>query len=127
MKMSERERQNKLEQGMTVADLVEHLQSYDQDSPVFFVCNYGDYHRTQQALPVEHVEEATRAALVESAYSNSGLALVDGDDDKNYYCNKCDEEWTVTTCPKCKERCVDEAGNPADDYDDENLPVVILQ
>lgn len=42
---------------------------------MLIVCDYGDYHHTQQALPVAEIIDCDSGSLVESAYSNSGLAL----------------------------------------------------
>lgn len=65
---------------LTVGQLRAALKHLDQDAPVFFTCNYGDYHRTEQALPLCDPEEYTREDLESSAYSHSGLAVVDSDD-----------------------------------------------
>lgn len=48
---------------------------HGEETPVAFVCNYGDYHRTMQALPfVEY--RAEMATVVESSYSESGFAAL---------------------------------------------------
>ena len=65
-----------LRNACTVADLIAELESMDQDAIVLFACDYGDYHHTQQALPVASVQELSdEEVLVESAYSRSGLAI----------------------------------------------------
>ncbi len=116
-----------LESALTVEDLICELEAMPKDARVLFACDYGDITHTQQALPVESINERGGTSLVDSAYSRSGVAFVEADDldEKGYYCPACDEEWTITICPKCKGRCVDEAGNPVDD-DDESATVVIL-
>lgn len=76
--------ERKLQNCMTVADLKLQLESLDPDAKVLFVCDYGDYCHTQQALPVEQIYEGDepQEQLVKSAYSKSGLALVDDEDDE---------------------------------------------
>lgn len=93
--------QRVLEKALTVADLISMLGDFDADSPVLFACNYGDYHSTRQALPVEVVDAVEQRNLVESAYSHSGIAVV-GDDGEPT------------------------DGEPTDDDDDELMPVVVL-
>lgn len=76
----------RLRNGMTVEDLIATLQDCNPNAVVLFTCDYGDYHHTQQALPVQECDRILHGqALVESAYSRSGLALEeadDGDDDQ---------------------------------------------
>lgn len=77
--MSDRLRRNS---GMTVGDLIERLQQLDAEAPVFFVCDYGDYCHTQQALPVNDVEVKQSSQFeTDSGYSNSGIALKREHDD----------------------------------------------
>lgn len=64
---------------MTVRELIDALESEDENALVYFVCDYGDHHHTQQALPVKTVESGH--TLEKSAYSRSGLALKDIDHD----------------------------------------------
>lgn len=72
--------ERKLKNGITVAELIEQLQASDPDAKVLFVCDYGDYHHTQQALPVSEVRGIEYGEnVVESAYSQSGLALYQED------------------------------------------------
>ncbi len=67
---------------MTVAELIEALQDCDPDAIPLFTVDYGDYHHTQQALPVKECEGLTYGQfVVESAYSQSGMALVEDEDD----------------------------------------------
>jgi len=47
----------KMKQALTVSQLMEQLERMDPDAKVVFVCDYGDYHHTQQALPVLEVDE----------------------------------------------------------------------
>jgi hypothetical protein len=75
--------ERKLRQGLTVADLIAELEGMNPDAKVVFVCDYGDYTHTQQALPVETIEATGAAAycLTTSAYSRSGLALAEMEED----------------------------------------------
>jgi hypothetical protein len=70
---------------LTAAELIEALGAVPPEARVVFVCDYGDYCHTQQALPVRDVTdlEEEGGRLVESAYSQSGVALdrPDPDDD----------------------------------------------
>ena len=62
--------------GMTVADLLAELSRLDPESVVLIQSNYGDYHNTQQLLPIEEVAEAdTRNVVDNSGYSHSGWAF----------------------------------------------------
>ena len=126
---SKQEIERTLQNAMTVRDLIEQLQSLDPDSPVLFACNYGDYHNTQQALPVGDVEEHEASDLSTSAYSHSGLALTDELDKglDGSYCKACDEEYDgITTCPTCGAACVGEDGKPIDANDDDDQPPVVI-
>ena len=75
---------------MTAAQLIERLQECDPDAPVLFTCNYGDYGRTMQALPIAEIDEYLSTDITASAYSNSGLEFgSDGigqgeDDDESF-------------------------------------------
>ena len=70
-----------LKQAHTAGQLIEMLEDADPDARVFFVCSYGDYHNTQQALPASEVLEHESDVLHESAYSQSGIAYTDPDAD----------------------------------------------
>lgn len=112
---------------MTVRDLIDYLQTQDQDAPVFFGCDYGDYHHTQQALPVCEVNEHESGDLRNGAYSQSGLALNKGDEETGSYCEQCDEEYDdVAICPKCHNQCVGEDGQPFGDSDEDTFSIVVL-
>lgn len=64
---------------MTKAELIEALDHVDDDSPIVFVCDYGDYCHTMQALGITVVTDDQ--FLEKSAYSHSGMALIEGEVD----------------------------------------------
>lgn len=66
---------------LTVRALRELLENEDDDALVVFTTNYGDYHRTAQALTLDG--EIEEGIAVKSAYSNSGYALADDDEDQD--------------------------------------------
>ena len=70
---------DKIDNGMTAAMLIESLQDMHPDAIPLFVCSYGDYGSTQQALPITEIEAMTTNELAESAYSQSGVALISDD------------------------------------------------
>jgi hypothetical protein len=75
--------ERKLRNALTVAQLIKQLQSEPPDAVVLFTCDYGDITHTRQALPVKRVDEIDSCEFIEeSAYSQSGLALQDGDEDE---------------------------------------------
>lgn len=87
--MAQRNYQGETMRTITKAELIEALEELDDDDKVIFTTDYGDYHSTQQALPISgRVEEVS---ITKSAYSNSGFALVDdndedeNDEDETYY------------------------------------------
>jgi hypothetical protein len=67
---------------MTVAQLRQELERFDDDALVVFANDYGDRSHTMQIGGIETVSESK---IRESAYSQSGFALPhedeDGDDD----------------------------------------------
>lgn len=65
---------------ITVRELKALLEDQDEDREVIFSTDYGDYHRTPQALPM--AGEIEEVAIVKSAYSNSGFAVLSEDDDQ---------------------------------------------
>ena len=68
---------------LTVAELIKHLEELPSDAFVCFVCPYGDYSNTSQALPVKSAHELERDEyLGETGYSQSGLALYQHDEDE---------------------------------------------
>ena len=83
-----REVKNIIDTGMTVSQMMEMLGEMQQDAIVFFSCNYGDHSRTQQALPIESIEESEVKYLYDTAYSQSGIALREDqgseEDDEEY-------------------------------------------
>lgn len=122
-----REVQDAIRDGLTVEELIERLQELDPKAKVLFACDYGDYCHTQQALPVEMVEDFyTTNSLSPSGYSQSRIALDDHEEETEFYCEACDEMWNHATCPKCKNVCVTEDGEKADAKTDSH-PIVILK
>lgn len=72
-----------IESAMTVEDVLEALEGLDPKTRVLFVCSYGDYHRTQQALPVtEIIPYCSSSDFAESGYSTSGIALIEDNCDE---------------------------------------------
>ena len=81
-----------LRRALTVSDLIEQLQEMPEDAIPLFVCDYGDYHHTQQALPVMAVAALeSLETVVESAYSQSGLAINSADEEDEEEVAACDE------------------------------------
>lgn len=76
-----REIVSRINSAFTKKQLLEELEFIDDDALVLFVCDYGDHHHTQQALPVSEAEEMLVRDLSTSAYSHSGVALPDDDPD----------------------------------------------
>lgn len=76
-KTDQDERDHVLERSLTVRQLIEELQDQDPDARVLFACDYGDYHHTQQTLTVGSTEEFDTSNLRTSGYSQSGLALIE--------------------------------------------------
>ena len=72
-----------LERGLTAAQLIEKLQDMPADAVPVFACDYGDHTHTQQIFPITEVEELNQSGftLRESAYSQSGVALREVDED----------------------------------------------
>ena len=65
-----------LSRGLTAAQLIEALSEMHPDAVPLFVLDYGDICHTQQALPVTEVRGLEESEfVVESAYSDSGIAL----------------------------------------------------
>lgn len=63
---------------MTVAQLIEELQSFNPDSIVVFTSDYGDHSHTEQIHFPNSVDELDDWEGVErTAYSASGYALAD--------------------------------------------------
>jgi len=88
-----REVEHQMEAAYTVRQLREELEGADPDARVFFTCNYGDYHNTPQALPVgEIIEDLDTNSLAESAYSQSGVRLIEDDDGQGPRAEEADED-----------------------------------
>jgi len=66
-----------LEDALTVGQMRMMLASFDEDMPMVFTSDFGDYHHTQQVHVAADVEEMDRSCFVKSAYSTSGFAFVD--------------------------------------------------
>lgn len=65
---------------ITVAELIKRLEGEDPEARVIFSTNYGDFSRTEQALPLRgNFDEVT---IEKSAYSNSGFAVASDDEDE---------------------------------------------
>ena len=77
---------------MTVRDLIEALRDCDRDALVVFSTTYGDYGDTMQALPVETVDELDDCELLtETAYSRSGVSIVNAFETGEYDEDETDE------------------------------------
>ena len=101
-------------QTLTVGQLREMLEDYDENTPVFLGAEYGDYHHTVQALTITEVVEASEGQLAESGYSRSRVAFIgEGSDEGESYCDECNEMLDgYEICPKCGGVCVNENGEP---------------
>jgi len=119
--------ENVMNRTMTVGQLREMLENYDENTPVFMTANYGDICRTIQALVIEDVVEASEGQLSESGYSHSGVAW-NGEDanDCEAYCEQCDDMFDgMEKCPCCGTRMVAEDGEPW--TASEGQPILILK
>ena len=83
---------HQLQNALTVRQLIETLEGEDPNAVVVFACDYGDLSHTQQAIPVESAEKLYDK-IRESAYSQSGLAVCDGDDEDE--CELSDDEQNI--------------------------------
>ena len=68
--------QRLLDKAKTVGELRAMLERYDDETPVFFSYNYGDYQRTDVAEPVSRAEEC---AVEYSAYHRAMKVFRDDD------------------------------------------------
>lgn len=70
-------------QALTAAEVIELLQEAPPNAIVMFTCDYGDRGRTKQLLPVTEVTVPQEESwlMYESAYSNSGIAIQECDED----------------------------------------------
>lgn len=64
---------------ITVAELIEILQEAEPTARVIFSTDYGDHTHTEQALPL--CGEIEEVLITKTAYSNSGFAIVDAEDE----------------------------------------------
>ncbi len=62
---------------ITVRQLLDLLEDESPDAKVIFSADYGDYHHTEQALPIRG--ELDTVTIEESAYSNSGFAIAESE------------------------------------------------
>jgi hypothetical protein len=71
-----------LERAMSARQMIEEIKEQvdDLDAPVVLVSNYGDHHGTMQALPLMSVSLVDSVKFCESGYSQSGVAICDGED-----------------------------------------------
>ena len=88
-----------LNRGITVAELIEALQSQSPTARVVFAADYGDISHTVQALVVKDVEAVDFNDISETGYSQSGLCIFNSsgelDSDDEIYAAKQDEEQVV--------------------------------
>lgn len=78
----------KLENALTVRELIECLENLPDNAVVLFTCDYGDHCHTEQALPVSHVDQLSEPdTIVESGYSHSGLKVRRPDGNGDYIHN----------------------------------------
>lgn len=121
--------QNLLDHALTAEELIEQLKQLPGEARVLFVCDYGDYCHTQQALQVETVEEVDATQFGTSAYSQSKLEHTEAaDHDDETYCEKCDSFHAgVVQCPKCGGDLVDEDGETVTTVAGNGAPVIILK
>jgi hypothetical protein len=103
-----------IDETMTVGQLRELLEQYDENMPVFFATGYGDYGRTIQALTITEEIASTTSQLRDSAYSHSKVAFIaDSDEEGGAYCPQCEDEFVgMEKCPCCGTRMVAEDGEP---------------
>ena len=66
---------------MTVGEVRDLLADYDDSMKVVFAADYGDHSHTMQALAVG---SADLGHVTETAYSNSGFAVLDEDSDEAF-------------------------------------------
>ena len=67
---------HKIGHSLTVKELRDELENFPDDAVVLIVSDYGDHCHTQQAQPIESIDElGCSEVLEESAYSHSGIAL----------------------------------------------------
>lgn len=78
--MTEVER--KLQRALNVGEIRELLEEFPDEAIPLLTCNYGDHHRTQQALPITNIRHIEQwETITPTAYSRSGLSLEEGEDE----------------------------------------------
>jgi hypothetical protein len=88
MRTTNRKIREKINNAMTVGELMQQLEGYDKDALVVFATDYGDYGHTIQALPVKESEEMHSNDLyISEGYSRSGVAVRPDDGERE------PEEW----------------------------------
>jgi len=65
---------------LTASSLIAHLEHFDEETPIFISCSYGDRCNTMQILPIQDTGDFDIEDLETSGYSQSGVALKDEDD-----------------------------------------------
>lgn len=73
-----------LKEALTVQELRDALEEFDDDCKVMFTIDYGDHAHTAQALPIVEVTEVESGRIVDTGYSASRAQLLtdeDWDDD----------------------------------------------
>lgn len=79
-----------LNRSITVRDLIDELSCMNPEAKVLIVSDYGDIGHTQQALPIQTIDElANHEFLTDNAgYSNSGVEVLEIDDEDNVETNE---------------------------------------
>lgn len=62
---------------LTAGKLAAILGDCDPDAVVLLASDYGDYHHTEQALPVTKVDDTNSRYIGPTTYSASGLCTLD--------------------------------------------------
>ncbi len=69
---------------MTASEMIEALESFPDDAPVMFTCDYGDFHHTKQVLPITSCElDSSNSLRGGSGYSQSHVKFVDANEDNH--------------------------------------------
>lgn len=79
---------------ITVGQLKQMLDDFNDDAKIVFADDYGDYCHTTQALTIQSVYSLKRDGqkLEKTAYSKSGYAIVNNYDDSDYDDEEDDDE-----------------------------------
>jgi len=73
-----------MENTLTVGQLRDLIETIEDDTPVVIVCGYGDRGNTQQAIRIDDADMMVRGDFAPSAYSDSGVAMVEDEDGSGY-------------------------------------------